>query len=574
MTNILSFPTAKSSTWKLLEEGLQATSDPKGALNVHAEVSKIGRLLPSLACDPLPTNEHGVPVSLASTFTGAAALCSRVLVHDLPALNPLGCVTDGHVLWVPQNQLPDLLRKSEDDLVAWAQDGVTLCANIALGREQYPTYWNAIAPQQLRALLQHTPHVFEQWAPHPAQDRARYQSALRLCGVEEHAVETVWDSGEANAAWGEILRTLETTRAHQQWTNQRVAVKGAPEIGKVVAGLTHQLEGALLKRALWTALSQMCPAMDEQQLNSIFLAAADHLNSDNDVDTVMGILVEWQVECDNYRENGKMDSLGADHSETRQHMLHRLSYAQWKDHPTPSNQLMTLVTAPQHQDECSKEALKLCARVPLSSQEIVDLAHLAPQLLLEAFSTSTPPPTADLFMVVAASFVNHPWEHSNNCAPFANTLIALLEKGWAKNATDLAADTEWDGSDEQIDRGLSWMFMIEDLAGHDEDQTRNALEAHWPRLVDAALSLNPNFATQLLWLLCEHEPVPALVYETLIAKGANLQTPAPFGSRQDLLGDAVLRKTDSVSLKSLIRRQLSDAKFGTTNVVGIGRKLE
>lgn len=575
MTNIISFPSAKSSTWKRLEDDLHASNEPKGVLNVYAEVTTVGRLLPSLACDPLTisTSEQGVSVNLASTFTGAVALCSRVLVHDLPALNSLGCVADGHVLWVPQHHLRELLRKGEEELIAWMQDGVSLCAHIALGRAHQSTHWNTITPEQMRVVLNDTADVFEHWAPNRAQDCARYQSALQYCGVEEHTVEALWDSGDANVAWSEIFNTLETTRNHQQWTNQRVAIKGAPEIGKLLARLTNELEGDLLKRTIWTTLSGVCPAMDDQQLKSVFLAVVDHTFADSDVNTVMSALVDWKVECDAYQETGKMDSLGARHSETCERMLNRLCYAQWKDHPTPSNQLMALATATEHTEECSEEALKLCARINFSSQDIVDMAHVAPQLLLEAFKSSNPPPTADLFVAVADSFLKNPWDHSNNCAQFANTLLALMEKGWATQSTNLDAQLMWEGTDEQIHCGLSWVFMVEELAFQDELETSKALAIQWPRLVDAALKHNAEFATQMLWLLCEHDTVPSVVYETLIAKGANLQTSAPFGSRPDVLGEAVLHKTDSLPLKAVLRRQLSQEKFGTSNVVGI-RKFE
>lgn len=576
MTNIISFPSAKSSTWALLENDLHASDEPKGLLNVYAEVTTVGRLLPSLACDPLTvsTSEEGLRVNMASTFTGAVALCSRVVVHDLAALNPLGCVVDGHVLWVPQQYVRELMRKGEEDLVAWMQDGVSLCANMALGRDTHSNNWNTITPEQMRVVLSDTPEVFEHWAPNPDQDCARYQSALQYCGVEEHAVEALWDSGDANVAWGEIFQTLETTRNHQQWANQRASIKGAPEIGKLLARLTNELEGALLKRTIWTTLSHMCPAMDDQQLKSIFLAVVEHTFADSDTYSVMSALVDWKIECETYQKMGKMHPLGASHSETCKKILNRLCYTQWKDHPTPSNQLMALATATEHEEECSEEALKLCARINFSSQDIVDLADVAPQLLLEAFKTSSPPPISDIFVTVADSLgLKKTWDNSNNCAQFANTLIALMEKGWATQSTNLDAQLMYDGTDEQIHCGLSWVMMVEELAFEDEIETTKALATQWPRLVDAALIHNPEFATQALWLLCEHDAVPSVVYETLIAKGANLQTSAPFGSRQGVLGEAVLHKTDSLPLKALIRRQLSQEKFGTSNVVGI-RKFE
>lgn len=580
MTNIVAFPTAKSSTWKRLEDDLHASSDPKGILNVHAEVSKIGRLLPSLACDPLTISAHeqGISVAPASTFTGAAALCSRVVVHDLPTLNDLGCVADGHMLWVPQNYVREILRKSQEDVVAWMQEGVSLCANMALGRDFQSTHWNAVTTERMRVLLQDMPDVLEHWAPDPTQDRARYQSALNYCGVEQHSIkqhniEQQWNSGDANVVWGEILNTLETTRNHQQWTNQRVAMKGVTEIGKLLAQLANELEGSLLKRTIWTTLSHVCPAMDHQQLKSIFSAVVDNTFADSDVNTVMDALVSWQVACDLYQEHGTVRALDANHSETCREILNRVWYAQWKDQPTPSNQLMALATATRHEEECSNEALKLCGRINFSSQDIVDLAHAAPQLLLEALKSSNPHPTSDIFKVVADNVLKS-WDHSKNCAQFANTLIALIDKGWATHSTDLDPKYMWEGTNEQMDRGLSWVGVVEELAFQDECENSKALATQWPRLIDAALKHNPKFATQALWLLCEHNDIPSVVYETLINKGADLHAVVAFGPTEAVLGEAVLRKTDSLPLKALIRRQLSDEKFGATNVVGITRKFE
>lgn len=572
MTNIISFPSAKSSIWKILEDDLHASNEHKGLLNVHSEVSLIGRLLPSLACDPinLTTSEQGLKVDPASTFTGATALCSRVFVHDLPTLNDLGCVVDGHVLWVPQHCVREHLSKSEEDLVSWMQEGVSLCAHKALGRPIQSTNWSVVEPEQMRTVL--PPEVFEYWSPHPIQDRIRYESALNYCGVEQHTVDGKWDSGDANVAWSEIFSTLETTRSHQQWTNQRAALKGAPEIGKLLARLANELEGALLKRTIWTTLSHVCPSMDDQQLKSIFLAVVDNTFAESDMDTVMSALVDWKLACDLYQEFETMRSLGANHSETCREILNRVCYAQWKDQPTPSNQLMALATATRHEEECSNEALKFCGRINFSSQDIVDLAHVAPQLLLEAFKSSNPHPTTDIFGVVADSVLKQ-WDHSKNCAQFANTLITLMDKGWVKDAADLNPKIMWEGTDEQINRGLSWVGVVEELAFQDEYENSKALATQWPRLVDAALKLNSEFSTQALWLLCEQKDVPSLVYETLINKGANLHAPVAFGSTPTMLGEAVLRNTASVSLKALIRRELSQ-KDGGTNVVGINRKFD
>lgn len=187
MSNIISFPSAQSSTWSLLKNDLHASDEPKGLLNVYSEVSTIGRLLPGLACDPLTiaASEQGLKVDLASTFIGAAALCSHVVVHDIAALNKLGCVVDGHVLWVPQQFLREQLRKSEEDMVAWMRDGVAVCANTALGRPGTSTQWTVVQPEDMRVVLQQvSSDIFEYWAPNSVQDRARYQSALQYCGVE------------------------------------------------------------------------------------------------------------------------------------------------------------------------------------------------------------------------------------------------------------------------------------------------------------------------------------------------------------------------------------------------------
>lgn len=375
--------------------------------------------------------------------------------------------------------------------------------------------------------------------------------------------------------WNDIFHTLETTRNHQQWTNQRASLKGTAEIGKLVARLANELEGSLLKRTIWATLSQVCPAMDDPQMRSIFSAVVDNTFADTDTYTVMSALVDWMVKCQIDQQMGKTSALDTSHSETCQHILNRLCYAQWKDHPTPSNQLMTLATATKHTEECTEEALKLCARINFTSQDIVDLSKVTPQLLLEAFKTSNPAPISDIFVTVADSLsLKRTWDNSNNCAQFANTLLALMDKGWAKDAADLDPKHMWEGTDEQINRGLSWVMMVEELAFEDEMETSKALATQWPRLVDAALKYNPEFATQALWLLCEHDTVPSIVYETLIDKGADLQTSAPFGSRQGVLGEAVLRKTDSMPLKALIRRELAQDKFGASNVVGITRKFE
>lgn len=570
MSNIVAFPSAKSSVWTLLEDDLHASTEPKGLLNVHAEVSTIGRLLPGLACDPLTANANA-EMTLASTFTGSAALCTRVFVHDLPSLNELGCTVDGHVLWVPQQFLREQLKKSNEEIVAWMQEGVSACANTALGRPCAPSQWSVVEPHEIRAALQHvSSEVLEHWAPNAAQDRARYQSALNHCGVEQHTVNAQWDSGDANVVWGEIFHTLETTRTHQQWTNQRVSMKGVAQIGAVLAGLANELEGALLKHTIWATLAHVCPAMNDQQLRSIFAAVADHLNSDSDVDTVMGALVDWKLE---YDLRPTTMQLGVRHAETCEQIRNRLCYAQWKDHPTPSNQLMALATATRHEEECSEEARKLCARINFTSQDIVDLSNVAPQLLLEALKSS-PTPTDDIFNTVANSFLNPQWDHANNCAQFTNTLLALMDKGWAKDAADLDPKHMWEGSDEQINRGLSWVSVVEEFAFEDEAEGGQALAKQWPRLVDAALKINPKFATQALWLFSQENDVPAVVYETLIGKGADLRAPVAFGPTQATLGEAVLRKTDSMPLKTLIRRELAQDKFGASNVVGITRKFE
>lgn len=578
MTNIVAFPCAKSSVWKLLENDLHASTEPKGVLNVYSEVSTIGRLLPGLACDPLTiaANEHGVKVDLASTFIGAAALCSRVVVHDIAALNELGCVVDGHVLWVPQQFLREQLRKSEEDMVAWMQDGVSLCANTALGRTFVSSQWTVVKPEDMRVVLQQvSSEVFEYWAPNSAQDRARYQSALQYCGVEQHTVDARWDSGDANVVWNDIFHTLETTRNHQQWTNQRASLKGTAEIGKLLARLANELEGSLLKRTMWATLSQVCPAMDDQQMRSIFSALVENTFEDTDTYTVMSALVDWVVKCEMDQQMGKTSALDTSHSETCQQILNRLCYAQWKDQPTASNQLMALATATKHIEECTKEALKLCARINFTSQDIVDLSKVAPQLLLEAFKISTPAPISDIFVPVAESLgLKKTWDNSNNCAQFANTLLALMDKGWAKDAADLDPKHMWEGTDEQINRGLSWVLMVEELAFEDEMESSKALATQWPRLVDAALKLNSNFATQALWLFSQENDVPTIVYETLISKGADLRAPVAFGPTEATLGEAVLRKTDSLPLKAVIRRELAQDKFGASNVVGITRKFE
>ena len=582
MSNIHHLPLPSSSQkWEELEELLHISSrtkqGEKNSLNVWDEWFDVGSLLPSLGMDPLV--EKDGQVLFGSTEEGCAAMCSFVLVHDIPALTNIApFFVDGHTLWVSKDELASHLTKAssgnKDELVAWIREGCVACAHKALDID-HPLSWPEVEPSLVESVLKTIPEasrVLSAYCPNKEQDAFRYASAFHMghINLPKAYPQVQLDSGVANEYWQSVLTSWDNISKSAAWQSRRVQKRGIHEIGALLSHTVQPVEIPYLKHRLTTLLIQgLAMDLDIEERTSV-LRSFSSLTPDatqQDINMIVGGLVQLSMHENLPPNEAYKTSADLEESDNLKEILRLFYYAQYASSNNNTDRLLSCAIFYQGVPNPTAENIKdqfifltsELKKAELSSSHLEILAFFTPWVLDDIVSNLTLPQDekSDVFRLASEANLFFAWEVYRDQVPiktYSNILTTLIKNGWAQDTLSLETQAKQD----------IWLNIVETLVNEDMDDPQQVISKYWPILVEEAANQNKDFASNLFGVLLNHSTPPESIFNHLLPHIDWAYTFNEFNRHDDqetmkTLAEAVASRPEmSFKMKMLANRQLSE----------------
>ena len=520
------------STLKRVREGV------KNSFGVWDPWQDMAYDVMALALDPV--SENNQKMWFASTWEGAAAQASSVFVHDIPELSALGpCITDGHALLVSRDEMERRLL-NQSQLRNWLREGAGLCAALALPQlapAQHPVSWTAISPDQVTSILATQPQstrLLECYSPNPSQDAWRYASAITfLCQPNDTWFEQAssvpdieLNSSWANHDWKESLLPIMELQNSFVWRHREFKNPTTDDLYRFLTLIQkNDLPSFMETRLMSHVLAWNPDIPQEQRIEVAKKCASDKNITRQQIANLVDALSGYSLNP-NQRLRSQFDHALFDVFRQYYALSNTLS-------PTPTARLMTWVSYLEKVSGDEKQdVIKIIVRDaahcgPYTHQELGLIAQKVPAAIQAAIRATpnvgpvivTDPLTgnaSDLFGV-AVNYMHHidDVDSGFTSSSYVNMLVDLLHSNQASISVNPDPDDVFG----------AWDMLKLRMDASSKDHINN-----WKKIVSAAQSQNPQFATQLLgcWSLC-HSCAPApYMLETLIDQGADLLANHPY----------------------------------------------
>lgn len=254
----------------------------KGRVKTWKDISLNSLHLTTLAMDPISV--HNDQMYFASTFEGAAALCTQILVHDIPELSAFGATLyDGHMLYVSLSEFNTRIN-NKNACTQWLRNGCGANAAYALGME-YETQWTAVDPQNVREIL-HAPEIdLFWWHADPQHDAYRYFSAIQqLCAPLDKDVPHVetcdLSKGYLNEEWQSVLNAWNAFHQSSAWNTRLTQKDGIQTAGRLLGEMLNTItQQNLEERFIQLVLRTFTPHLDNDEAVKIAPVVAEILKT-------------------------------------------------------------------------------------------------------------------------------------------------------------------------------------------------------------------------------------------------------------------------------------------------------
>lgn len=508
MSNVVAFPDAANPMdgfVRQLNISQNTLKGEKTPLNVYREVAQYAECLPIVAMDHLTQTDN--QIHFAGTFEGAAALCSKFIVHDCPQLSQFGgAFFDGHAVIVSQSELNTQMSKGEDSVCAWLRDGCAACAAQALGLER-PTNWMYVDSKRLRPVMEALGAT--QWDANPPQDAYRYASAIeKLSGnVPVFNVPVCVLDGATNKQWGTVLSAWDEFHTSAEWNILRTNKAGPREIGRLLGKTLNPVTWSMLDERfvhlLVRTFSEGLNGLNEDDKIAIARPAAEAFTTKKRIVSMVNALSTFSNEIVTMQRR--------ESNQTWHNMLARCHYAQFLDSKDPADQIVALATyincAIGNPDQLKQLLMDKVSLHSYTKQQMNILAQYQPQTL-QHIDLPNPDDGTMVYNLLEAMLcvVNPPSDKDISSSEYLTLLTTLTEKGWAGfnvNLTSVSTQDTW-----------VKLVMLMEIKG-------KSAEDHLPSLIAAAQQYNPHFASELCAALMRNTHSTPTTVQTVIEAGVN-----------------------------------------------------
>lgn len=525
MTNIVSLHTPKEEIKpliatlndfvELLKLDPLTVQGKKGRAKTWKEIPLNSLYLTTLAMDPISVHED--KMYFASTFEGAAALCTQVLVHDIPELSVFGATLyDGHMLYVSLSEFNTRIN-NKNSCTQWLREGCGANAAHALGM-QYQTQWTAVDPQNVRKILRSSEVDFIWWDADPQQDAYRYFSAItQLCAPLDqdivHINVSELNKGFSNEEWQSVLNAWSAFHQSSEW-NARLIKKDGIEVAARLLGdmLNTITQENLEERFIQLILRTFTPDLEEDEKVKIAPVVATILNTKEKIKN----LIEGLIAV-----NKPLDYA---HELQRNHVwrtsLAYTWYGRFLDSKDDRDQAVALAAYASLSGKMDQFRVLLNSlnRSNFSHEHLNVLSQTAPQVI--PWNHYTNPDDGSvvnnlltdykyLLAQCKDSAALNPSDHMQN-------IIDLIESGWVGFNTDL--------KNPQVQKMWMDAFMMTHLGYSDDPEVVKKV----PMLLSATQRQAPDFASHLFISLLHHKNYSLLMTprttKMLFDAGANWST--------------------------------------------------
>ena len=290
MTNIIPLHPVKKPSSSILMDDFVAllkleestVRGEKSRTNVWKDVIFNAYSLPVLAMDPLCV--HNEKIYFASTFEGAAALCTQIFVHDLPQLSAFGpALYDGHMLYVSLSEFNARII-NKNSCAQWLRDGCGAIAAHALGMVR-ETQWVHVDAQKVREIM-HAPQIdVSWWDANPHRDAYRYFSAIKhMCAPLEENIPEIspcdLNAGVVNQEWQSALNAWNAFHQSSEWNTRLTQKSGFREAGRLLGNILKTIEQENLEeRFIQLAMRTFTPYLSQDENLKVAPIAAKVVNT-------------------------------------------------------------------------------------------------------------------------------------------------------------------------------------------------------------------------------------------------------------------------------------------------------
>lgn len=570
MNNVIAFPSATPVSVEvpvplmdvlLKKLEVSASKEDNNPLNLPYEMLMHARTLPIIAMDAMCQTDGYI--HFAYTFEGAAALCTRLMVHnnkDLAAFG--GAIFDGHGLLVSFDELKKQFSNHWYDARQWLREGCGACAAQALGVQRDPsTQWTYVDPEQLRPIMSAPEMAFVSWQPNPAQDSYRYTTAIEklsggLVGQFPSAPEVALDSGSINKQWATVLTAWDQFHNSKEWNAIRTQKCGNPEIGRLLGKTLDSITlPSLQERFVHLLVREFAgPLNDHDRIQIVKSAITPNVTSKSNIASMVNAISTLMSPTKVLQE------------QEIEHAWHKIVALSWYARYTQSQDLADLMVASAvqmsgNEDKDGKEILQRmmdeCFQShSYSPDQLNALSQYAPRAFYNKNVLTTPDDGTTVFNMLKQMkcLALTPREHSFQLQAheFIPMITECVKNGWGGYNLDTT-----NGANQ-----LNWTRLIT------LSKSYQAYADQLPDLLAAAHTHNPDFASDLCAALMNAQYDDSTVTQILIDSGVNWEQQCKGKSLAQLV---FANEHMPLSIKTQARRALQETGLAE-NIVPFTKK--
>lgn len=501
---------------ELLKLDKMTVQGEKGRVKTWKDISLNSLDLTTLAMDPISVHED--KMFFASTFEGAAALCTQILVHDIPELSAFGATLyDGHMLYVSLSEFNTRIN-NKNACAQWLRNGCAANAAYTLGME-YETQWTAVDPQHVREIL-HSPEIgLIWWDADPQHDAYRYFSALQqLCAPLDkdipHITACDLSKGSINEDWSSVLQAWNAFHQSSAWNTRLTQKDGIDVAGRLLGEMLNTItQENLEERFIQLILRTFIPHLDDDQTVKIAPVVATILNTKGKIANLVEGLVAVTKPLDYAHEfqNNHIWKTSLAHT----------WYGRFLDSKDDRDQAVALAAYASLSGEHAHQLRLLLNSLDTSNfshEHLNVLSQTEPQTI--QWNQYTTPDDGSVVNNLLSDYkcLLAQRKGSTALAPsdYMQNIIDLIERGWVGFNADL--------KNPQVQKMWMDAFMMTHL-GYSDDPN---VEKKVPALLAATQNHAPDFASHLFISLLHHKNYSLLMKprttQMLLEAGANWNT--------------------------------------------------
>lgn len=560
--SIVNFPSSVDPMAVLLKKlNVAPSPDDNNALNLPYSMLVHSRALPIIAMDAMCQTDDNI--HFAYTFEGAAALCTRLMVHNNPDLAALGgAIFDGHGLLVSFDELKKQFSTNWYDARQWLREGCGACAAQALGAQRDPSpHWTYVSSEQLRPILDTEEMGFILWRPNAQQDAYRYTTAIEklsggLVGKFPSAPEVALDSGSVNKQWATVLSAWDHFHNSKEWNAIRTQKSGNSEIGRLLGKTLDAITfPSLQERFVHLVVREFAQTLSTQDCIQIVKSAiTPNVTTKGDIASMVNAI------------SSITSPIAVTQQQEIEHAWHKIVALSWYARYTQSQDPADVMVASaiQMSGNEDKEGKEILQRMmddhfqshSYSQDQLNALSQYAPRAFYNKNVLNTPDDGATVYNMLKQMkcLVLTPREHSFQLQAheFIPMITQCVKNGWGGYNLDIRNQANQ----------INWGKLVTLTTLHN-DNTHQL-----PELFAAANSHNPDFASDLCACLMSANYEKSEVIQMLIDSGVNWEQ--QWGGKS--LAQLVFANPNMpLSIKTQARRALQETGLDD-NIVPFAKK--